>query len=236
MDEDRSEEDDVSTIHTTSSATDVGPGGHPGDGVCPSVSSLKTVFKSAYDYWAVPTSQIPSEDGDELFDMSMFFQLMTKFPRFRPPQLKDITLPETTPSDLIVELFMSLETCMLSECVNREKKVPYFVVIGCSTWNTYEVVRSDDHQTISQLELPVQFLQSLTQLVLAWSYILCCRWVEILKSSGENAAILRPEKDATNGFWEMIRGEQWQAILSHNGEVYYAPFMLRSSLSSSEIM
>lgn len=84
MDEDRSEEEEVSTIHTTSSATDVGPSGHPGDGVCPSASSLKTVFKSAYDYWAIPTSQIPSEGRDELFDMNMFFQLMTKFPQFRP--------------------------------------------------------------------------------------------------------------------------------------------------------
>ena len=61
------------------------------------------------------------------------------------------------------------------------EKIPYFVVIGCSTWNTYEVVRSDDDQTISQLGLPVQFLQSLTQLVLAWSYILCCRWVGMKK-------------------------------------------------------
>ena len=118
--------------------------------------------------------------------MNMFFQLMTKFPQFRPPQLKDITLPETTPSDLIVELFMSLETCMLPECMNREKK---FLILwsldaqpGIRTkWCARTITRQYLNQTISQLGLPVQFLQSLTQLVLAWSYILCCRWVGMKK-------------------------------------------------------
>jgi hypothetical protein len=57
----------------------------------------------------------------------------------------------------------------------------------------------------------------------------CCRWVEILQSSGENAATRQPEIGAANGFWEMIHGEQWQAIVSHNVKVYYALFKLRSS-------
>ena len=233
MDEAKSEENETSTTctpSTSSSVTDLGPGGCPGDGVCPSVSSLQAVFRSAYDSWATPASQMTPDGRDELFDMNMFFRLMTKFPSFRPRPLKDVVAPGAAPSDLIVDLVMSLETCMLPECTQREKKIPYHLLIGRSTWNTYEVVSSQDHEKVSQLGLPLHSLQYLTRLVLAWSHLLCCRWVEILQGSGENAAILRPKIDPASDFWEMIQGEQWQAIVSHNGKVYYAPFMLRSSL------
>lgn len=232
MDELQGEENQTSPpcTTTTSSVTDLGPGGYPGDGVCPSVSSVQAVFKSAYDSWTSPASQIGPDGRDELFDMKMLFQLMTKFPPFRPRPLKDITAPGSTPSDLIVDLFMSLETCPLPECMQCEKRIPYHLLIGCSTWNTYEVVQSHDDKKVSQLGLPLHSLQSLTRLVLAWSYVLCRRWVEILQDAGEKAAILRPDNGSTDNFWEMIQGEQWQAIVSHNGKVYYAPFMLRSNL------
>lgn len=239
MDDGTGEENETSTTRTTStsssSGTDlVGPGGYPGDGVCPSVASLQAVFRSAYDSWATPKNQMSSKLRDELFDMNMLLQLMTKFPPFRPRPLKEIIAPEatttTTPSDLMADLVMSLETCMLPECTQREKRIPYHLVIGCSNWNTYDVVHSQDHEKLSQLGgLPLHLLQHFTRLVLAWSYVLCCHWVEILQGCGENVAILRPETSAADNFWEMIRGEQWQATVTYDKKIYYAPFMLRSS-------
>jgi hypothetical protein len=233
MSEAKSEENETSTTHTistSSSVSDFGPGGSPGDGVCPSVSSLQAVFRSAYNSWATPESHTVPDGPDELFDMNAFLQLMTKFPSFRLRPLEDIIVPGVTTSDLIVDLFMSLETCMLPECMQHEKRVPYHLLIGRSAWNTYEVVCSREHENASQLGLSLHSLRSLTRLALTWSYILCCRWVEILQGAGENAEIIRPEIGTANDFWEVIHREQWQAIVSYNGKVYYAPFMLRSSL------
>lgn len=230
MDEPKGEENEAySSTSSSSSPTDLGPGGSPGDGVCPSISSLQAVYRAAYDSWAIPARQRSPDGQDELFDMDMFFQLMAKFPPFRPRPLEDLIAPVTTPSDLIVDLVMSLETCMLPECTQREKRVPYHLLIGSSTWKTYKVVCSQDHVKISQMGLPLHSLRYLTRLVLAWSYVLCCRWVEILKSSDEDAAILCPKVDTTNDMWEMIHGERWQAIVKREGRLYYSPFMLRSS-------
>ncbi|KAK5044697.1 hypothetical protein LTR84_010589 [Exophiala bonariae] len=181
MDEPRGEDETHSPTSSSSSSTDLGPGGSPGDGVCPSISSLEAVYKATYDSWATPARQTSLDGHNELFDMDIFFQLMARFPPFRPHSLEDLIAPGTTPSDLIVDLVMSLETCMLPECTQREKRVPYHLLIGSSTWKTYEVVYSHDHEKISQMGLPLHSLQYLTRLVLAWSYILSCRWVEILQ-------------------------------------------------------
>jgi hypothetical protein len=127
---------------------------------------------------------------------------------------------------------MHLRTCVLPDCLQPEKHIPYSVLIGRSTWNTYETVRSCDDEKIAELGLPLYSLQYLTRFALSWSYILCCRWVEILQSTGEEAAILRPEIGDVTDFWEMIHNEQWRATVNYNGAIYYAPFMLRGSSMS----
>jgi hypothetical protein len=64
---------------------------------------------------------------------------------------------------------------------------------------------------------PAPRFEHLTRLVLAWSYILCCRWVEILKLSGEEAALLHQGQDAD--FWSLLRDERWQATVKHSGKL-----------------
>ena len=226
------QENEASTTSPPSafSMTDADPGGYPGDGVCPPVSFLQTVFRSAYDNWVAPASQTVPDGRDDLFCLNMFLQLMKTIPPFRPPPLKDTIAVEAIHSDLIVDLDMLLETCMLQHCEQREKRVPYHLLIGRSIWNTYREVSPFDHKKVSQLTLPLCSLKSLKRLVLSWSYVLCCRWVEILQGSGEKAVLHHPPTDAANDFWEIIHGEQWHATVEHKGRIYYAPFMLRNNL------
>lgn len=234
MQKDTGPEDETSTISTDSafSMTDADPGVYPGDGVCPPVSFLQTVFRSAYDVWVAPASQTTPDGRADLFRLDMFLQLMKTIPPFRPPPLKDTIPLEAIPSDLILNLDMLLETCMLQHCEQREKRVPYHLLIGRSTRNIYREVSACDHKKVSQLTLPLCSLKSLRRLVLSWSYVLCCRWVEILQGSGEKAVLLHPPADVANDFWEIIHGEQWQAVVEHKGRIYYAPFMLRNNLNS----
>jgi hypothetical protein len=53
-----SQEDETSTtsIRSAFSTTDPDPDSYPGDGVCPTISFLQTVFGSAYDIWVAPAS------------------------------------------------------------------------------------------------------------------------------------------------------------------------------------
>jgi hypothetical protein len=211
MSEVKSEENKISTTYTiltSSSVSDFGPGENPGDGVCLSVLSLQTVFRSAYNSWAIPENHTAPDESNELFNINAFLQLMIKFPLFRLRSLKDIIVPKVITSNLIVDFFISLETCMLPECMQHEKKFFYYFFIKRSAWNTYEVMYLQKYKNAFQLSLLLHFLYSLIRLIFTWFYILCCCWVEILQNAGENVEIIRPEIGTANDFWEVIHGEQ----------------------------
>lgn len=188
------EENETFTLCTTSissSRVDPDHGRNPGDGVChlsPPSASLQAVLRSAYDIWATIATQTALYGRDGLFDIDVFLQLMTKSPSFRPPHLEETIAPETLPPDLIVDLDMCLETCVLLDCEQSVRRIP-FPIIGHSIWNVCEVVCAGHQEITSQLGLPLPSLQSLTRLVLARSCVFCCRWGEILQISSENVAL-----------------------------------------------
>ena len=59
---------------SASSGNDVAPGGYPGDGVCPSISSLQAVFQTAYDKWAAAASETATYGRNDMFNMNMFLR------------------------------------------------------------------------------------------------------------------------------------------------------------------
>ena len=218
-----------STLMAQSASTsDSGTDAKPGDGVCPSASSLQAIFDAAHDLWSESNTETDCDRRTEMFDVNMFLHLMTNNPTFRPPRLEDVTAPGNTPTDLIVDLEMSLETCSTPNCEQRKRTVPSYLLIGRSIWNTYDAVSASNYKSVSA-GLTTSSIRSLTRLVLAWSHILSCRWVEILRDNGENALLLQPETCTDEEYWEMIRGEQWEATVSHQDKLYFAPFMLRSN-------
>ena len=66
----------------------------------------------------------------------------------------------------------------------------------------------------------------ISSLIFAWTYILCSRWVETLKDSGENVALQQSENVDSNNFWEVVIGQHWQAIIVRDEKVFYAPWSL----------
>ena len=41
---------------------------------------------------------------------------------------------------------MSLKTCLIPECEQREKGISYYLLVGRSTWNPYEAVCASVHE------------------------------------------------------------------------------------------
>ena len=50
-------------------------------------------------------------------------------------------------------------------------------------------------------------------LVLAWTFVLSSRWVEILKPAGEQACMTFSKEGSMKDFWRLVARQQWQAII-----------------------
>jgi hypothetical protein len=66
-----------------------------------------------------------------------------------------------------------------------------------------------------------------TSIVLAWSYIVSCRWVEILQKAGEESELVY-NKDTCieNAFWDIVTNGTWGALIRREKGTFFSPWML----------
>lgn len=201
------------------------PGGSPGDGVCPTEQSLEEVSNRAYESWKISASNI----ADDPLCKNAFLDLMEKIPPFRLPPLRELYTDGSRPS--CAEWVFRLQTSIHPDCAQREKEVTETGALAFVTWTTYTLTDKQNYKIFERDGFSLD-LQHLTRLVCAWSYILSCRWVEIMRKSGGEAAILHQEGD--DDFWSILHDERWRATFEASGEIYYSPFMFRSNRTSTE--
>lgn len=68
-----------------------------------------------------------------------------------------------------------------------------------------------------------------TSIVLAWSYIISCRWVQVLQQAGEGSRILHDQDpQVEEHFWNTVTQGSWVAQVKRHTGVFYSPWTLRS--------
>ncbi|KAK5221592.1 hypothetical protein LTR96_011188 [Exophiala xenobiotica] len=109
------------------------------------------------------------------------------------------------------------------------KDIEFNVSLGSSTWSTFAEANDEIELMTSSFHKSPCRLKHLRRLVLAWSYALSCRWAEIVQASGQEVAVLhRANWSSEEEFWKMIKDESWQVHFTHENQVYYSPFMIKS--------
>lgn len=207
------------SIQSEVNSKDSDLGCSPGDGVCPTVQSLNGAYNSACEVWKTSANKI----SDDPLCRTAFLDLMEKIPPLHLPSMQDLDAVEST--SLTAQCVLRLQTSTDPICTQREKNVPFMMILASSSWETFPVIDGQKIGTF-QVEGSALRLEHITRLVLAWSYILSCRWVEVLGRSGENATMLHQGQD--EDFWSLLRDERWRATLKRSRKTYYSPFMLRS--------
>jgi hypothetical protein len=206
---------------------------YPGDGICPSVSEFCEVLTTTYDAWNSVAS-VPTEDQSSLFCIDSFLELVEGIPAFTAPPSDGLSVRQTE-DHLLVECALQWKTTEHSECDEPEKLVKFYQLLGYSYPAMYSFC---DHTTIGLLcpGLASDFdrMNDFTCLILGWSHVLCCRWVEILQNSGHNAILRHESPDAADNWWNLILRSQWEAVLVRDEVTFCAPWMLESEDSMSE--
>lgn len=69
----------------------------------------------------------------------------------------------------------------------------------------------------------------LSYLIFGWTYILSCRWAEILQDAGEEVFLRQNEELNHHNFWKVVAGPNWQAVIVCGGSTFHAPWSLAAS-------
>ncbi|KAL3254696.1 hypothetical protein ABHI18_008776 [Aspergillus niger] len=177
----------------------------PGDGICPPTSEFLACCRAGYQFWAHATSSPRPDDGLLITRITRaFVRMLENVPRFLYHPPKNVEVFGTSGTRLTVQPSLRMRTTEDMDCTQHYKWLDVVQCLGVPVPKFYEIT------TMQQQEI---FLTSaplkrghLTSIILAWSYILSCRWVEILQEAGWNASIQHEEGlQIADSFWKNLK-------------------------------
>ncbi|PYI01999.1 hypothetical protein BO78DRAFT_464235 [Aspergillus sclerotiicarbonarius CBS 121057] len=201
----------------------------PGDGVCPPTAQFNPCCQAKFDYWRTAASMHPPGSGSYRYYVQDCLDLLKDVPSFlnNPPDGTDITGRRR--AYLTLTSSLRIQTTQDPDCDQPEKAIDYYQCLGRPFPVTYQT-KAD---TPLQAAIPVSAnpLRSgyFTNIVLAWSYIISCRWVEIFQLVGEESQIFHDHNTRIeDSFWDIVTQSCWVAQIKWKKGVFYSPWMLRS--------
>jgi hypothetical protein len=205
---------------------------YPGDGICPSTLQFNGVYRSSYDAWCSAASKLTQSDASETFRIEAFLDMLQDVPAFfhNPPKSVDVKGGPKSP--LTLRSSLQLVTTDDLVCKQSWKTIDYLQCLGFPVPMTYKLESGTSTPPSVSLGLAPDRSGYLTSVTLAWSYILSCRWVEILQRAGEKSSLRhdRGEK-ITTSFWDLVIRSRWEAQVERSKGTFYAPWMLRKENS-----
>lgn len=198
---------------------------YPGDGICPSTAQFENTVRVSYELWNSLRSDTRNDSGlqctaDRLVD------LLRHVPAFYAQNSKAFSIiNEPFPQ---VKYSLEWTTTTDATCDQSVKRTYHYLTlglpepVGCKFLGTSEAcpywpgIGADRAHYLSYL-------------IFGWTYIVSCRWAEILQDAGEEVLLRQSEELNHRNFWEVVAGPRWQAIIVRGGNTFYAPWSLAVS-------
>ncbi|KNG90611.1 hypothetical protein ANOM_001329 [Aspergillus nomiae NRRL 13137] len=186
----------------------------PGDGVCPTTAEFNHCCQLKLENWK--NAAVAYQEGTESFQyyLTAFLDLLDNIPPFYH------RLPGAVNT--------SGENDGRFNCDQPQKSIDYLQCLGCPAPVTYRT--KAEAQLDAAIPICAKPLRSgyFTSIVLAWSYIISCRWVEILQQAGEESQIFHEQgMQIEDDFWDVITQGYWVARVKKHKGAFYSPWMLR---------
>ncbi|KAB8259396.1 hypothetical protein BDV32DRAFT_159308 [Aspergillus pseudonomiae] len=200
----------------------------PGDGVCPTTAEFNHWCQSKFDEWK--NAAVTHQQGTESFQhyLTAFLGLLDNIPPFYHRLPGAVSTSGRPRSFLVLKSTLQVKTTEDLNCDQPQKSIDYLQCLGCPA----PVIYRTKAETQLEVAIPIcaKPIRSgyLTSIVLAWSYIISCRWVEILQQTGEESQILHEQgMQIEDCFWDIVTRGCWVARVKKHKDVFYSPWMLR---------
>lgn len=210
-------------------------GWYPGDGVCPPTSQFIACYRASHEIWSHAASTHLEDPKSIHFYLEAFLNLLSNVPPFFHNPPKDFNLTGHRKYPLILRFSFELETVGNMTCDQCWKTFDYLQCLGFPSPMVYKT------SIEAQLPEDTPFCFSsprsgyLTSITLAWSYIISCRWVEILQQAGHKSLILHDQgAQMTDCFWDLVTQSRWLAQVQIGKGTFYSPWMLRETGKEQE--
>lgn len=195
---------------------------YPGDGICPPISQFFGIKRKSHDLW---TSLILDAKGGRSFPSitDCLVQLLIQVPAFRVGQAESFLIHDKSVPCVQYALEWTTTTNPACECPSKLNR--HYLVLGIQKSMVYEFLSASE---------PCQYwpgiegdgARYISSFIFAWAYVLCSRWVETLRDSGEEVILQQSENVNSDNFWEIVTGQLWQAKIVRDNNSFLAPWSL----------
>ncbi|RAK97632.1 uncharacterized protein BO80DRAFT_448239 [Aspergillus ibericus CBS 121593] len=198
----------------------------PGDGVCPPSSEFLAHYRASNDIWSRAASTQPNDSGSIVGILEAFLRMLRNVPPFFDHPPKDVHVTGGSKTPLILRSSFRLGTTDNMDCDQHWKSSDYLQCLGFLSPVTYNMT-TELQQPISLLSSPLR-RGHLTSITMAWSYIISCRWVEILQGAGWKCSISHDrDVQLADDFWDIVTRSRWLARSETRKGIHYSPWMLK---------
>ncbi|KAJ5698219.1 hypothetical protein N7462_000224 [Penicillium macrosclerotiorum] len=193
-----------------------------GDGICPSASDFQQCYQESFEDWR-QAARTSSQCLDPVLYLDHFLALLEKVPHYVHNLPEGIHL---TGRQYALDISLRVQTTDCPDCDQRWKSIDYFQFLALPKPRIYKENKLSPQQ--QETDFAAQQSPYFSSIVLAWSYIISCRWAEILQASGLETIIRHSNsRSLTDSFWDIIIGHQWSAEVKSGSAPSYSPWMLR---------
>ena len=213
--------DESSTIHQPSGSLIP----YPGDGICPSTAQFENAVRAGYELWS-------SLGSDSIDDSSLpctadcLVDLLRHVPAFYAQHAKAFSiLDEPFPQ---VKYALEWITTTDATCDQPVKRSHHCLTLGILEPVGYKFLDASEACPYWP-GIGADRAHYISYLIFGWTYILSCRWAEILQDAGEEVFLRQSEELNHRNFWEVVAGPRWQAIIVRGGNTFHAPWSLALS-------
>ena len=203
------------------------PAAYPGDGVCPTVSQFYTAHETSHRAWKQLASDLACPHVLDKFHVAeRLVGLLRQIPPFGSRNSVPFFVIDEPYHQ--IKLILEWETTTELTCRRRVKQLHYFQTVGLLETTKYQF---SDNTVFSLLDGRGIQTDYISYFVLAWTYVLSCRWLEILQFAGENVTLYQEQEITPQCFWEVISVHRWKAVVTRGAKSFCAPWSLEDQNS-----
>ncbi|PYH69291.1 uncharacterized protein BO88DRAFT_443893 [Aspergillus vadensis CBS 113365] len=183
--------------YSDESDSEVGVAWSPGDGICPSTAEFHLCYTSSFYTYLVD-----------------FLSLLKHVPPFLSCLPEDVHITGRRRTFLMLRSSLQIHSTDDPDCDQPYKLINYLQCLGSPKPVVYKLKAETQLQPVLPIRTKAFRSGYFTNIVLAWSYIVSCRWSELFQRAGWNSQVLHENgMQIEDSFWHLVTQGCWLALV-----------------------